>query len=220
MNDFDVEARAAFETALGVLEARGVLLEADAVLPSLVGLVVGGSVRGSWWGHPKGHVIHMAGQRLAKHPDVLLTKLVNGKLTYVERRLWPALLAAALEPDARQTEGLSLSSRSLLEEVRAAGCLTLASPADPSARRARQADARRLEARALVLGREMHTPSGVHAKELMTWECWAQLHGVSPPINFDADRGRCEIRRAVAELARSSGGSATLPWAASSRGVA
>ena len=58
-------------------------------------LVAGEPVRGSWWGHPKGHDIFAACQHLLQHPDATTAKLVSGKVTYVHRELWPSLLAVA-----------------------------------------------------------------------------------------------------------------------------
>ena len=58
------------------LERHGLVLETDAKLPSLVAIVTGAPVRGSWWGHPLGHTIFAVGEALYEHPDVLLVKLV------------------------------------------------------------------------------------------------------------------------------------------------
>ena len=46
---------ATFEQALERLEEHGLLLLQDKTLPSLVGLIAGEPVSGSWWGHPRAH---------------------------------------------------------------------------------------------------------------------------------------------------------------------
>src|SRR6266704_523157 len=79
-------AAASFRSVLEALEKYGLLLESDAQLPSLVSIVAGGPVRGSWWGHASGNIIYEVGNRLANHPDVLVIKLVSGKVTFVQRR--------------------------------------------------------------------------------------------------------------------------------------
>jgi len=71
----NVERQAA--AVLRELERHGVLLETDARLPSLVALVAGGPVRGSWWGHPLGHTIFATGEILHQNRDVLLVKLIS-----------------------------------------------------------------------------------------------------------------------------------------------
>jgi len=74
--------------ALALLARDGLLLMSDPALPSIVALVAGAPVRGSWWGHPQGRTIYTLANRLIDHPDVLLLKLVAGKDTFVHRSLW------------------------------------------------------------------------------------------------------------------------------------
>ena len=76
-----------------LLEAQGVLLEsAKGPIPNVAELVAGEAITGSWWGHPAGHEIFEAINRLADSPDVARMRLVNNKVTLIHRRLWPALL--------------------------------------------------------------------------------------------------------------------------------
>jgi hypothetical protein len=56
---------------------------------------VGGPIRGSWWGHPKGHEIFRVTEGVCESPEVLVCKLIDGKVTYIHRRLWPALVKLA-----------------------------------------------------------------------------------------------------------------------------
>ena len=44
---------------------------------------------------PKGREIFHAVKAIGASPDVLVCKLVEGKITYVHRRLWPALIKLA-----------------------------------------------------------------------------------------------------------------------------
>ena len=64
-------------------------------VPSLAEAVAGERIRGSWWGHPKGRDIYRAAEAVCDSPDVLVCKLVEGRITYVHRRLWPALVKLA-----------------------------------------------------------------------------------------------------------------------------
>src|SRR5687767_11985792 len=86
----------------------------DRALPSLVALVAGGPVRGSWWGHTQGKTVYALANRLAEHPDVLLLKLVAGKDTFAHRSLWPALLVVSLAREPWQLHNLSAASSILL----------------------------------------------------------------------------------------------------------
>jgi hypothetical protein len=72
-----------------------VLQSAQGKVPSLAEAIAGGPIRGSWWAHPKAKTIFRAAQTICDSPDILVCKLVDGKVTYVHRRLWPALVKLA-----------------------------------------------------------------------------------------------------------------------------
>ena len=78
------------------VKTHGVVLEsARGPVPSLAEAVAGGPIRGSWWSHPKGREIFALTQRVRESDDVLVCRLVAGKITFVHRRLWPSLVRAA-----------------------------------------------------------------------------------------------------------------------------
>ena len=82
--------------ALAYVERQGVVLQAArGAVPSLAEAVAGERIRGSWWGHAKGQEIFQAAEAVSDSPDVLVCKLLDGKVTYVHRRLWPALIKLA-----------------------------------------------------------------------------------------------------------------------------
>jgi hypothetical protein len=82
--------------ALAFVERHGIVLQAaHGPLPNLAEAIAGGAIKGSWWGHPKGKEIFRAVSAIGESPDVLVCKLVEGKITYVHRRLWPALIKLA-----------------------------------------------------------------------------------------------------------------------------
>jgi hypothetical protein len=82
--------------ALAFVKRHGVVLQAArGPVPSLAEAIAGGRIRGSWWGHPKGQEIFRTTETISDNPDVLVCKLVEGKVTYVHRRLWPALVKLA-----------------------------------------------------------------------------------------------------------------------------
>lgn len=76
---------------------NGVVLEAaSGPVPSLAEAIAGAPLRGSWWAHPRGREIFKLTHAVRASKDVLVCRLVNGRVTYVHRRLWPALVRAAL----------------------------------------------------------------------------------------------------------------------------
>ena len=82
--------------ALAFVERHGVVLHAArGPLPNLAEAIAGDPVRGSWWSHPKGKEIFRAAEAICESPNVLVCKLIGGKITYVHRRLWPALVKLA-----------------------------------------------------------------------------------------------------------------------------
>src|SRR5438445_12144551 len=84
------------EKALAFVERHGIVLQAArGPLPNLAEAIAGRAISGSWWGHPKGKEIFRAVRAICENPDVLVCKLVDGKITYVHRRLWPALIRLA-----------------------------------------------------------------------------------------------------------------------------
>jgi hypothetical protein len=87
--------------ALAFVEQHGIVLQAArGPVPSFAEHITGGPIKGSWWAHSKGHEIFTLATAVSEHRDVLVCKLVEGKVTYVHRRVWPALvkLAARFEP--------------------------------------------------------------------------------------------------------------------------
>ena len=81
---------------LAFVERHGVVLQAArGPVPSLAEHIAGGPIAGSWWGHPKGQEIYQVAEAVSESDEVLVCKLVDGKVTYVHRRLWPALVKVA-----------------------------------------------------------------------------------------------------------------------------
>jgi hypothetical protein len=82
--------------ALAFIRQHGVVLEAaHRPVKSLAEVIAGERIRGSWWSHPKGHEIFAVTRAIRDSDDVLVCRLVKGKVTFVHRRLWPALVRAA-----------------------------------------------------------------------------------------------------------------------------
>ena len=82
--------------ALAFIRKRGVVLEsARGPVPSLAQVIAGEPVRGSWWSHPKSREIFAVTRAVRDSDNVLVCRLIDGKITFVHRRLWPALVRVA-----------------------------------------------------------------------------------------------------------------------------
>jgi hypothetical protein len=178
------------------LETAGLLQLQDRNFPCAVTLVTGESLSRSWWSHPLGHEIFRAVSEIAGHRDILVSKLLDGKVTFVHRRLWPAVLAVAIARDPWQWQGLSDPVRALWEQVESAGNVVASGP-----------NAREVERRLLAHGDQTHTELGKHKTRLETWQAWS-LRADSKPSRSPA-LGRSVLEAAVRDL----GGAVTsLPW--------
>jgi hypothetical protein len=81
--------------ALTFIRKHGVVLEAaQGPVPSLAEVIADEPIRGSWWSHPKGRRIFAVTRAVRDNKDILVCRLINGKVTFVHRRLWPALVRA------------------------------------------------------------------------------------------------------------------------------
>jgi hypothetical protein len=108
--------------ALSFVEEHGVVLvSARGPVPRLTEAIAGESINGSWWGHPKGQQIFAILEAVTECEDVLVCRLIKGKITLVHRRLWPALvrLAARFPPDqiAKVRQEHTASGRHVNKEV-------------------------------------------------------------------------------------------------------
>ena len=199
-------ASADMELVLNELAHYGLVLLSDQRLPSVVGLVAGAPVRGSWWGSPHGGRIYNVSVALDEHPDVTAVKLVSGKVTFVHRRLWSALVAVGTAREAWQLDGASASAQALLAEVAAQGEVRT----DDVPWLARRGDApRELERRLLVHADEVHTESGKHAKCLRTWQVWADRHRLS---GVSVAAAKACFESIVTQMNTDAGARGRLPW--------
>ena len=84
--------------AKAFVREHGIVLEsARGIVPSLAEAIAGEKFRGSWWGHPKGNEIFLVTRGIREDPDHLVCRLLDRKVTYVHRDVWPALVKLADE---------------------------------------------------------------------------------------------------------------------------
>lgn len=89
-------ACASSEQALAFVRQHGVVLASGkGTAPRLTEAIVGEDIKGSWWAHPKSHHIYAILRTVTHSDQVLVCRLVGGKITLVHRRLWPFLVRVA-----------------------------------------------------------------------------------------------------------------------------
>jgi len=82
--------------ALRYVEEAGIVLaSAQGPVARLCEVIAGEPIRGSWWAHDKSHEIYRVFAILGESPDILVCRLVLGKVTFVHRRIWPAMIRLA-----------------------------------------------------------------------------------------------------------------------------
>ena len=200
------------EASVTQLKHWGLMLAADRALPSLPPLVVERDVRGSWWADPEANLIYESARRLAAHPDVIQVVLVSAKLTYLHKRLAPALQAVALDQADWKFEGISPHARAIWERLQQEPRLYADEPGLPTTD-ARQNGRlmRELEARLLCAGGNVHTPRGSHAKYAVRWDEWMAERKLSKP-RMSAQTGMKRLDECLDRLNIEFGGHGRMPW--------
>lgn len=79
-----------------------VLVSAKGPAPRLTEAIAGEPIKGSWWAHRKSHQIFAILQQLGDSPDILVCRFLAGRVTFVHRRLWPAIVKLASRFQADQ----------------------------------------------------------------------------------------------------------------------
>lgn len=204
-----------FPKVLAALRTFGLLLVSDRAFPSVASLITGNYLSGSWWSHPLAHTIFGVNEILEEHPDVLITKLVNGKITFVHRKLWIHVYAVGTAREEWQINGLSAAAKTLLKTVEKETSIETdrLGPIDGK----KPGDlARELESRVLIHTEQVHTKTGAHAKRIETWDNWARR------VRFKGGRGnekaaKLFLENRVSQLNKKFGTGAKLPWDAKFR---
>lgn len=182
------------------LQEFDLLLDTDPKFPSVTGFVAGETEGGSWWAHPQAKQMYRLSCGLRDHPDVLLLKLVSGKLTFVHRPLWPAILAIGTARESWQMDGLSAEAKALLKRVDKEG--KVSSAGDP---------VRELETRLLAYATSVHTDHGHHNKQVQSWDSWAQAARLGK-TKLGTAEAKAQLQAVVVRLNQQFGARGTLPW--------
>jgi hypothetical protein len=200
------DIRKQFDKVFLQLQELGVLLLSDANLPSVSGIVTGEKLRGSWWAHKQGQTIFAISEMLEDHTDVLITKLISDKVTFVHRELWGRIYSIGVAREDWQLKNLSAAAKLLLQAVDAEGTLGT----NKLGKKLGTKPARELELRLLVHAEQKHSESGAHTKVLETWDTWAERAGFRAKAQ-SAPAARRFLEQRLAQI-NMNNGYGTLPW--------
>lgn len=193
------------------LERQGVLLLSDPKLPSLVSLVAGEPVTGSWWGHPKGPMIYAMAEELEHEESVMTTKLVSGKTTFVHKRLWSYIVCVGSAKAVWQVRHLSGAAVGFFDLLSKSGSLSINSlGALPDGSKPGKA-CDELEKKLLIFAAQPDSEEGSHAKHVETWEHWCRRNSFKPTTQ-SVDDAMAELEGVLYELNTKYGALAKLPW--------
>lgn len=201
-----------YEDVFRELKKWGLLLESDPKLPSVCTIITGEPMKGSWWSHSMAQTIFQVNERLDDHPDVLIAKLLAGKVTFVHRQFWPALLAVATSREPWQIRNLPDTAQKVLKFLKNAESVRSDELSIGTiGRKELNESVRILERRLLIHSEQVHTESGAHAKVLESWESWAASARLKVG-EMSVAEAKKSFEQRVQELNKRFDGKATLPW--------
>lgn len=201
-----------YEDVFRELKKWGLVLESDPKLPSVCTVITGEPMKGSWWSHPMAQTIFQVNERLDDHPDVLMAKLLAGKVTFVHRQFWPALLAVATSREPWQIRNLPDTAQKVLKFLKNAESVRSDElRIGTIGRKELNESVRILERRLLIHSEQVHTESGAHAKVLESWESWAASARLKVG-EMSVAEAKKSLEQRVQELNKRFDGKATLPW--------
>jgi len=198
------------------IEDYGLLLEADPDFPSIVGLVTGEKIKGSWWGHRKGHEIFSISRKVRDEEDILVIKLISCKVTYVHKRLWTDLISILIVKENWQIDNMSNNGKKVLELVERVGVIRADNLESETKNKFNKKDLNKaineIEKGLLIFCNEVHTEKGYHAKLLKTWYHFLNEKGLKFDGQTDIVAAKENIDKIVAELNTKFDSKARLPW--------
>ena len=141
---------------------------------SLVSEVAGGPVRGSWWGHPKGSLMYDLANVLHNSKEIVAARLVEGKVTFIHKSLWPALFRVVADREWRRSSlrRFGPAEKRILSAVESKGRVE-AERLSGDVKRIKKATDRLAQGMALLTA-NVHTEKGSHATILTSWSAWAK----------------------------------------------
>jgi len=204
------KVRREFDKVFLQLEKFGFLPLSDSFLPSVRRLITKDGSRGSWWAHEEAQTIFAVSEMLEDHPDVLVMKLIDSRVTFVHRELWGRIYSIGVAREDWQLKNLSQGAKLLLKTLDGEGTLQT-KRLNKSFGQKPGETARELELRLLIHAEQVHTESGAHAKVLETWEAWAKRAGFRGRAKSPS-AARQFLEQRLAEINKDARFKSRLPW--------
>lgn len=195
-----------FESVFTQLRTLGFLLLSDPKLPSVCSVITGGPLRTSWWSHPLAQIVFYVTGKMEDHPDVTMTKLISGKITYVHRMFWSHIYVIGRAREPWQIKPLSADAHVLLKKIDKHGWLRT----DKTAVGPKGTDVE-LEKRLLVNAKQIHTEAGSHARCLESWEHWSERQGFKNK-SISSGFAKATLEQHLSRLNERFFARAKLPW--------
>lgn len=180
----------------------------DKSFPNIVSKIVGEKIAGSWWGHPLANPIYNGLGWLEHNHNILIIKLLDGKVTYVHESLFPDIYSIVseardwqlkkLKPDELKLFKFVLKKKKVLSDDPNLGDLFSDSRKSFST----------LEKKLLLYSVEEHTESGKHIKEYLPWN-ESKIFNKAPK-NYELAKDN--IERIIDKINRESASKVRLPW--------
>ena len=147
---------------------------------------------------------------IEEHKDVMITKLISRKVTFVHRELWNEIYSIGVARERWQWKKLSPKARRFLKVVDGVGTTYTYEvrtsftpiPADV---------ARELEKRLLVHTEQVHTETGKHARVVETWAAWAVRNDFRVRAT-DPVAARHSLEQRLTAINQKYNGRGKLPW--------
>ncbi len=203
--------RRAFDKVFPQLEKLGFLLLSDSFLPSVSRLVAGEEFKGSWWSHERAHTIFAVNEMLEDHPEVLVMKLISGKVTFVHRELWGHVYSIGVAREDWQLKNLLPDAKLLLKTLDDEGTLQTNKLGKSFGPKPGET-ARELELRLLIHAEQIHTETGAHAKVVETWDAWAKRAGFRARAKSPSAARHFIEERMMQIVNKAPGYRIQLPW--------
>ena len=210
-----VSYREQFNKVFAQLRNKGLLLVSDSDFPNVANIITGERIRGSWWRNDFAHDIFVTSEELEDHPDVMIVKLLSGKVTFVHRELWNRIYSIGIAREEWQLQNLSSNASALLKMLDEVGSIQTNKLGKKFGPKPGET-ARELELRLLLYTQQIHTESGAHAKVLETWDVWAKRVGFKARSK-SAPTAKRFLEKHVAEINNKHGATVSLPWCTHTR---
>lgn len=177
------------------IDSTGLLLQQDKTRENVVRIVTGETLSTSWWNHPKAGFVFSILESVAKHPDITLSKLIQGKVTFIHRRLWPSIYTVGSSKEDWQLRTLTQDERRLLKRIESKGMVE-----NPGS------TVKKLERLVLVHVAQVHSKNGKHITIATSWDNWADKHQIAKVPGKEAKR------QLVESTIQIKGRKEDLPW--------